>query len=169
MTLKPQFLLEKFLLFQHHLHIFFLCHYVIFDNCDHNFQRFKYPCANRLFFRSDSNFYFLNDIIFCSSFVFLPDGYFYSYYSPKPTGWFHVVLNYIVDVGDAMYINGTEVMRATNWYDEYNFSAGDGRIVVGKRQTDANQDFASVQVDELIFFNQALTDEEIKSIYNSAY
>ena len=47
-------------------------------------------------------------------------------------------------------------------------SAGDGRIVVGKRYTDKDQDYASVQVDELIYFNASLISDEVQSIYNSA-
>ena len=47
------------------------------------------------------------------------------------------------------------------------YSAGDGRIVVGRCYTDDNGEYASVQVDELIFFNQPLSTVEIQAIYNS--
>ena len=46
-------------------------------------------------------------------------------------------------------------------------SAGDGRIVVGRRWVNLDQEYASVQIDELIYFNRALTNDELESIYNS--
>ena len=45
---------------------------------------------------------------------------------------------------------------------------GDGRIVVGRRYTDRDQQYSSVQVDELIFFNKALTTTDIALLYNTA-
>ena len=47
-------------------------------------------------------------------------------------------------------------------------SAGDGRIVVGRINTDKDDRYSSVQIDELIYFNITLADTEVKSIYNSA-
>ena len=85
------------------------------------------------------------------------------------SGWTHVLLNYIgpnnTD-GIRVYYNGAEVANDT----EKNVSpssAGDGRIVLGRRYTDKDKDYASVQVDELIFFNQALTNDQVELIYNS--
>ena len=46
------------------------------------------------------------------------------------------------------------------------YPTGDGRIVVGRRQTDKDGKYASVQVDELIFFNQSLSTTDIKLLYN---
>ena len=48
------------------------------------------------------------------------------------------------------------------------YSDGDGSIVVGRYYTDRDRDYASVQVDELIYFDAALTSAEVQSIYNSA-
>ena len=42
--------------------------------------------------------------------------------------------------------------------------AGDGRIVVGRINTDQDRNYASLQIDELIFFNQALTQQEIEAL-----
>ena len=47
-------------------------------------------------------------------------------------------------------------------------SAGDGRIVVGRYYSDRDERYVSVQVDELIFFNAALTNDDVQLIYNSA-
>ena len=71
--------------------------------------------------------------------------------------------------GIGMFIDGAEV--ASDTIKETGSTPAplqlDGRIVVGRRYTNRDKDYASVQVDELIYFNQALTDEEIRSIYNS--
>ena len=47
-------------------------------------------------------------------------------------------------------------------------SPGYGRIVVGRQYTNRDERYASVQVDELIYFNAALTSDDVQSIYNSA-
>ena len=67
--------------------------------------------------------------------------------------------------GVRIYINGTEEDTEKV---EWTYSAGDGKIVVGRAYTNQNQDYASVQVDELIYFNAALTNDDVQSIYNSA-
>ena len=41
---------------------------------------------------------------------------------------------------------------------------GDGRIVIGRRFSELDSNYASVQVDELLFFNQALTFTEINAL-----
>ena len=43
---------------------------------------------------------------------------------------------------------------------------GDGRVVVGKKYVDNNNYYAHVEVDELIFFNKALMEEEVGHLYN---
>ena len=48
------------------------------------------------------------------------------------------------------------------------YSPGDGRIVVGRYYTNYDGNYASVHVDELIYFDAALTNDDVQSIYNSA-
>ena len=79
--------------------------------------------------------------------------------------WTHVVLNYIgTDDGEGvtMSINGREVASDADKYT-FSHSAGDGRIVVGRweKDTDLDNNYSGVHVDELIFFNQTLTQQEI--------
>ena len=38
---------------------------------------------------------------------------------------------------------------------------GDGRIVIGRQLTRGDRDYASVEVDELLFFNEALSEDQI--------
>ena len=99
----------------------------------------------------------------------LPDGYF-GVVPLKPNGWTHVVLNYNGPTdghGIVIYYNGTEV-KSDITKSGGPYSGGDSRIVVGKQYTDQDRLYLSIQVDELIFFNAALTDADVQSIYNSA-
>ena len=99
--------------------------------------------------------------------AYLPDGRLST--SPSvPTGWTHIVLNYRgQDIeGIIVYYDGTAVVSGTTKTGGP-FSAGDGRIVVGRLLTHEDEYYATVQMDELNFFNQVLSDEEVQSIYNS--
>ena len=90
-------------------------------------------------------------------------------YYNRPSGWFHVVINYIGPnngQGIRMFIDGSELMSDTA-KDAWSFSAGDGMVVVGRDYTDADKEYASVQVDELIFFNQVLSNDHINKLYNA--
>ena len=62
-----------------------------------------------------------------------------------------------------LYINGTEVDSATT-KDGGPFSAGDGRIVVGRFLTDYDGYYTSLEVDELIFFNSAIVLDDIVAL-----
>ena len=80
------------------------------------------------------------------------------------------MLNYIGSndgEGIRIYFNEQEVGSDTTNITTTH-SAGDGRIVVGRYYTNQDQNYASVQVDELIYFNAALTTDDVRSIYNSA-
>ena len=91
-------------------------------------------------------------------------------YLPIPTRWTHIVLNYIgPDNGQGIrgYVNGQEVASGTTKHPR-SYPAGDGRIVVGRFTTDRDLDqlYSSIQIDELIFFNKALSTTDIKLLYN---
>ena len=73
----------------------------------------------------------------------------------KPTGWTHILLNYIGSNdggGIRVYYDGLEVANDT-MKSAWSFSAGDGRVVVGKIYTNRDEGYTSMQIDELIFFN----------------
>ena len=81
------------------------------------------------------------------------------------------MLNYIGPndgEGLRIYYNGMEVTSDTIKSSAGPYSTGDGRIVVGRRLTNLDENYASVQVDELIYFNASLTSDDVQSIYNSA-
>ena len=116
-----------------------------------------------------SSLLFEQDVIIISSRrfrVFIPDGYFYVSH-PTPGIWTHSVLNYIgPSDGIRGYIDGEEKASGTH-KTAFATSAGDGRIVVGRLFTDRDEQYTSVQVDELIFFNAPLTSDDVQLIYNS--
>ena len=80
--------------------------------------------------------------------------------------WTHVVLNYIGPEdpqGIEIYYDGVHSRRAAIGSAASSLP-GDGRIVIGRRYTDGDYDYASVQLDELMFFNTALMDSEISML-----
>ena len=97
--------------------------------------------------------------------VVLQDGQFYTS-DPTPARWFHIVLNYIGPndgEGIRIYYNGVKVASDTT-KGARSRSAGDGRIVVGRGLTNKDKDYASVQVDELLFFNCQLSSADSSAL-----
>ena len=45
-------------------------------------------------------------------------------------------------------------------------SKGDGRVGIGRFDTSFDGGYASLDLDEVLFFNQSLTDDEISQLYN---
>ena len=83
---------------------------------------------------------------------------------PRPAGWTHLTLNYIGSENEQatiMYYDSEKVASTTTKYSGTN-PPGDSRIVVGRRHADADQNYISAQVDELIFFNKTLSSTDIK-------
>ena len=108
--------------------------------------------------------------IICSRYgVRLSDGRFYGE-ADKLGDWFHVVLNFIgPSDGIRIYHEGVKVITdiSTN---AGNYTQGDRRIVIGRRFSGSDDRYASVQIDELLFFNEALTETEIimLGMYNTS-
>ena len=84
-----------------------------------------------------------------------------------PSGWFHNVINYIGPAegqGIRIYKDGTQVANHTTKSDptcQHPQCRPDGKIVVGRDNTRRDRGYCSFQVDELAFFNKALSQEEI--------
>ena len=83
------------------------------------------------------------------------------------TGWTHVVLNYIGPnngQGIQIYYNGEQTgsddMRSLSTYQP-----GSGRVVIGRENTADDNDYASFHVDQLLFFNETLTEQNIQNMY----
>ena len=95
--------------------------------------------------------------------VRLTDGEF-SVAIDKISGWFHLLLNYIGPnngQGIRIYYDGVEVGSADTKKRKTS-TGGNGRIAIGRLYYDLDDVYDSVQVDELLFFNEALTEAEIK-------
>ena len=45
-------------------------------------------------------------------------------------------------------------------------AAGDGQVVFGRSFVDEDDRYTNVEIDELIFFNEALSDGEVRELYN---
>ena len=105
-------------------------------------------------------------LYFFSVVVELVNGY-YVTKPNKPSGWTHIVVNYYGSnstAGIKVFFDGTGTASDTVWSSDSR-STGDGRIVLGRRYTDQDRDYASVMIDELIYFNKALGDDEINVLF----
>ena len=45
------------------------------------------------------------------------------------------------------------------------YQPGSGRVVIGRENTADDNDYASFHVDQLLFFNEALTEQNIQNMY----
>ena len=73
------------------------------------------------------------------------------------------VLNFLGpndEEGIRIYENGKHVGNHTI-ITQSSTTESNGRIVIGRAFTEINNYYASVQVDELLFFNRSLTKQEI--------
>ena len=85
----------------------------------------------------------------------------------KPTDWIHFVLNFIGasdGEGVRIFINGVLVGSDTT-ITSYSYTQGDGRIVLGRMVTNEDKEYASAVFDDLLYFNKALTNEEIRYLF----
>ena len=84
----------------------------------------------------------------------------------QPPGWTHVVLNYIGPndtQGIRIYHDGVQT-GSSDIKVAGTYSPGDGRVVVGRNGYNQDSGYAGVDVDELLFFNEKLSDQEIMDI-----
>ena len=99
--------------------------------------------------------------IICSRYgIHLSDGQFYGE-ADELGDWFHIVLNFIgPSDGIRIYHEGVKVLSDAS-KDEGNCTQGDRRIVIDRRFSGLDERYASVQRYGLLFFNEALTEDEI--------
>ena len=79
--------------------------------------------------------------------------------------WVHIVLNFLgpdSNQGYRIYRDGT-LIRFYNLHKDttYRYRPRDGKIVIGRLWTDIYFKHSSFQLDELLFYNQVLTEAEI--------
>ena len=88
---------------------------------------------------------------------------------PKPSGWTHFALNYIGPnngEGIELFRDGAEVVNSTTRTITHR-STPDGRLVVGRYTTDRDNQYTSLQIDELFLFNHVLDSKDVQHMYQS--
>ena len=96
--------------------------------------------------------------------VYLPQGRFATAIEEEPTNWTHVILNYLgpeEGMGTRTYLDGRYSAGDSSIGGEAN-PIGDSRLVIGRRFTTQDNDYVSAEVDEVLLFNAALTEQEIQ-------
>ena len=68
--------------------------------------------------------------------------------------------------GFNLYQDGT-LVDGTQYGGNFDATPGDGKLVLGKRYLDEDDNYAWVDLDELVFFNRKLTGPEVMKIYNN--
>ena len=90
------------------------------------------------------------------------------YFQRMYNQWIHLILTYTGPnqiQGLRLYKDGT-LVDLDSFKSAYMYTTGDGRVVVGKNYIDTDDAYTSVEIDELIFFNQALLDDNAKDLYS---
>ena len=85
---------------------------------------------------------------------------------PSGNVWNHIVLNYLGRVsgqGIRIYYNGVLTGSDTTSHSG-TFSDGPGRVLVGRWAERHAGDFAGVDLDEILMFNESLTQLEINTL-----
>ena len=75
------------------------------------------------------------------------------------------MLNYIgPKSGQGIQIYAGTLEGRDNTTSSWSYSVGDGRIFLGRMFVDDDDYYAGVDVDELLFFNERLTDQNIQDL-----
>ena len=103
--------------------------------------------------------------------LYVSDGRFIQYAIDPPSGWFHVVLNFFgpnEGEGIRVYHDGAPLSGTGGTVKDLVQTAArppaDSRIVIGRAYTKLDQSYATVKVDDLLFFNQSLSPTQIASL-----
>ena len=67
--------------------------------------------------------------------------------------------------GVTIYHHGVEEVRQGN-RSPHVYPEGSGKVVIGRTRPSRDQKYASLMMDELMFFNRKLTVSEIQILYN---
>ena len=80
--------------------------------------------------------------------------------------WVHLALNYKGTNKEIEVIRDGALVPGQSFTSSYNRPPGDDRLVLGKRETQEDGYYSSVDLDELVFFNRKLTAPELETIYD---
>ena len=76
--------------------------------------------------------------------------------------WFHSALVFRPQLEISVFIDGMEYSNYNT--ANYTFGKARGTVVIGRRNTDRNNNYVSVTVDELILWNVDLTQATIEAL-----
>ena len=114
----------------------------------------------------------INIIVFSFRYsLILPNGFNSVTTGYTQSRWFHIVFNVIGPndgQGYRIYHDGQLVKNVTQIFKTRS-SSMDRRIVIGRSSTNSDDNYSSVQMDDLCFFNRALTKAEITMMNNWWY
>ena len=85
-------------------------------------------------------------------------------------GWLHLAGVYYGSSegeGITLYLNGIQVANDTTRATASSVIPESGKLVVGRKRSEINDIYASVEVDEILFFNRKLSAPEVQMIYNA--
>ena len=106
------------------------------------------------------------NVIYSSFDIKLTDGQFSAGINGS-SDWIHITMNYIGPEhgqGIVIYQNGQEVAADTQKYLIMG-QPGDGMLVAGRMLTKTDNSYSTFNLDELLFFNSVLNEEEVNAIY----
>ena len=94
--------------------------------------------------------------------IHLLDRWFYTDAAP-PADWTHVVLNYLgPEAGEGIRVYYDGVQAGSDDTERLvTCPGGVGRVALGRLYTDKDDHYPGVDVDELMFFNEALSVQRI--------
>ena len=84
--------------------------------------------------------------------------------------WYHYVLNYLgpapITGGIQVLIDGAEAGRfnTRNFINGMPYTLGPGRAALGKKYIEYNNWYNSMDIDELYFYNTALSVDQVQSL-----
>ena len=65
-----------------------------------------------------------------------------------------------------MYIDGSLASSVTSLYS-FNLNAGHGKMVLGRRETNADKLYASFLMDELTLWTEEFSAQDVKDLYDA--
>ena len=98
----------------------------------------------------------------------LTNTYAYKYVSKVENQWVHLVLNFIrPHEGFQVFKDGALVPGQPNTASVGTpMAMGNGRLVLGRRDSNTDVHYSTVDLDEVVFFNRKLTGQEVETLYN---
>ena len=101
--------------------------------------------------------------------MFLPDGYRSRAMSSVPFNeWHHFACSFI-DPDDEdrfqVFFDGKTSVKFSTFSPLGTSSTGSGRVVIGRVYTNVNSSYTSLELDELLFFNLALEEQDVQALY----